>query len=507
VTRPFVPSPYQQAVFDHFAKPTGSVVVKAVAGSGKSTTIARAITHLPARATATLLAFNKDASVELAAKVAENDPTGRWAKSVRTFHSAGMGAYRYWRNSVRVDDAKVFNIIDRAMTVDQARVYGSFIRRMVGLAKSAGLGYLVHDTPSNWADLRDHFEVYLEIADDERYSEADALSLCSAVLSASRADLGTIDFDDMLYMPLVHNVKFFQVDCLIVDEAQDTNAVQLALMKRMVKPKGWVCAVGDPAQAIYGFRGADSSALDNIRRSFGAKELPLTVSYRCAKSVVARAQTLVPYIEAHDDAPEGSVSVVPSPQGEAESVAFYRDLRDDDFVLCRNTAPLVSLAYALIGNGRPARVLGRDIGKGLTALISRMKAANIEELVDRLEDFRSREVAKWQSKHNEARAQSVDDKVECITVLIDGLPEYDRTIPALVSAIDALFTDRPDAGAITLSTVHKAKGLERGRVFVWRADLMPSPWARQDWAKQQEDNLQYVAWTRAKTELILVYGE
>jgi len=506
MSKPFVPSPYQQAVFDHFANPTGSIVVKAVAGSGKSTTIARAMRFLPPRATATLLAFNKDASVELAAKVAENDSSGRWAKSVRTFHSAGMGAYRYWRNNVRVDDAKVFNIIDRSMTQDQARVYGSFIKRMVSLAKSSGIGYLVPDSPSAWFDLREHFDVYLEIVDDERYSEAEALSLCSAVLSASRADLGVIDFDDMLYMPLVHNVKFFQVDCLIVDEAQDTNAVQLALMKRMVKPKGWVCAVGDPRQAIYAFRGADSSALDNIRRAFGAKELPLTVSYRCAQSIVAFAKSLVPYIEAHDDAPEGSVSVVQTPQGEALP-AFLRAFRPTDFVLCRNTAPLISLAYALIGAGTRCTVLGREIGKGLVTLISRMNAQNIEELEAKLEAHRNREVAKWQSKHNEAKAQAIDDKVECIFVAIDRLDEANRTVPELVSSIEALFSDRDDGSVLTLATVHKAKGLERDRVFVWAAHLMPSKWARQDWAREQEDNLRYVAWTRARLELILVEGE
>ena len=507
----FTPSPYQQAIFDHFRTGKGSVIVKAVAGSGKSTTIARALPFLRASQTATLLAFNKDAATELQAKVAklaeEEKRTDRFAKSIKTFHSAGFGAYRYWRNRVRVDDAKVFNIIDSMMTKDQARVYSPFIKRMVSLAKSAGIGYLVPNAQSSWIELQERHDIYLDIEDNAAYSEAEAMSLAQAVLSASRDQTDVIDFDDMLFMPLVHNVSFFKADVLIVDEAQDTNAVQLALMKRMVKPGGWVCAVGDPKQAIYGFRGADSSAMDNIRSAFGARELPLTVSYRCSQSVVKLAKTLVPYIEAHDDAPAGIVRIAPTPSTPAECASFYAELRNDDFVLCRNTKPLVQLAYALVGAGRPARVLGRDIGRGLTSLITKMHCDNVIDLERKLEDWCAREVAKWSSKHNEQRAQAAEDRVACIFVVLDRLDEDHRTVQDLIAAIDALFTDKPDARSITLSTVHKAKGLEAERVFVWRADLMPSPWARQEWAREQEDNITYVAWTRAKTELVLVSGE
>ena len=55
-----------------------------------------------------------------------------------------------------------------------------------------------------------------------------------------------------------------------------------------------------------------------------------------------------------------------------------------------------------------------------------------------------------------------------------------------------------------LSTIHKAKGLEWDRVFLWRWDLLPSPWARFEWQKEQERNAMYVAVTRARRELYFV---
>lgn len=74
-------------------------------------------------------------------------------------------------------------------------------------------------------------------------------------------------------------------------------------------------------------------------------------------------------------------------------------------------------------------------------------------------------------------------------------------MPALLAAIDELFADK--ANAITLATIHRSKGLEANKV-VWLNYDFRSKWARQDWQKQQEKNLCYVAATRAKIELVLI---
>jgi superfamily I DNA/RNA helicase len=103
-------------------------------------------------------------------------------------------------------------------------------------------------------------------------------------------DTSCIDFDDMLWLPVILGHKFSTLDWLFVDEAQDTNDIQIEILERSLGHSSRFVAVGDPHQAIYGFRGANSDALDKIVARFACRTLPLSVSYRCSKAVVAEAQ-------------------------------------------------------------------------------------------------------------------------------------------------------------------------------------------------------------------------
>ena len=79
---------------------------------------------------------------------------------------------------------------------------------------------------------------------------------------------------------------------------------------------------------------------------------------------------------------------------------------------------------------------------------------------------------------------------------------------SLLAKIELTFTDEPNTSRLTLSTVHKAKGLEFETVFILDFDkYMPSKWAAQDWQKVQERNLIYVAVTRAKNKLVYIYSD
>ena len=251
-------------------------------------------------------------------------------------------------------------------------------------------------------------------------------------------------------------------------------------------------AVGDPCQAIYSFRGADSESIQHIKDEFNAKELPLSVSYRCPKSVVAVAKQYVPYIEPSEQAPEGKVSVL----DEWNSEVFL----PTDGVICRNSAPLIDLAFRLLKHGRACKVLGRDIGQGLVRLIKKMDADTVEELEEKLATYQGRECQKLMAKGKEEQAAAIEDRVATIMIFCDQLEESHRTVDHLIERIERLFTDDP-AGVLTLSTVHKAKGLEYDRVFILNPELMPSRYARQAWQVQAERNVIYVAVTRAKSEL------
>ena len=82
-----------------------------------------------------------------------------------------------------------------------------------------------------------------------------------------------------------------------------------------------------------------------------------------------------------------------------------------------------------------------------------------------------------------------------------------RSFEACLATLESMFDDAKEAGKLTLSTVHKAKGKEYPTVLILRPELMPSRAARQDWQWDQEINLMYVACTRAKSTLIYAKEE
>jgi len=493
----FKPSPYQQDIFDFVRAGTESGIIEAVAGSGKTTTIVESLKFISKDKFVLFLAFNKAIATHLdeILKRLRMDNV-----KAATFHSTGFGA---WMNAnrdhkIRVEANKVRDLCREWIAEGDLKDYMGFVMKLVGLAKGFGMGYLIPDTGESWHELIDHFDVSLNTDRSGRGSkevtEERGIELAKMILQKSIEDAEyVIDFDDMLYMPLIKDLRFRQYDYVFVDEAQDTNGVQIALLKRMLKPGGRLIAVGDPYQAIYGFRGADSEAMSRIANEFDCHVLPLSVSYRCPQNVVQAAKEFVPIIEAHEHAPFGVVESL----GGFDPTQFT----NTDAILCRVTAPLVETAYDLIRRRVACRILGRDIGVGLETLIKQMKARDIDHLEERLDAYAGREIAKLTSKGKEDRAQQVDDKVTTLRTIIGHLPEDERTIDGLIRSIQTLFTDN-NKGLLTLSTVHKAKGLEWPRVFILGRDkYMPSPWARKAWQKSQEMNLIYVAYTRAKQEL------
>ncbi len=321
----------------------------------------------------------------------------------------------------------------------------------------------------------------------------------------------------MILAPLYFKARFWQYDFVMIDEAQDTNPARRALALRLLKPGGRMVAVGDPAQAIYGFTGADADALELIRKATNAKTLPLNVTYRCPRQIVARAQRWVSDITAHESAPEGSIRSIyltASPKPAPGSPTYperpwigQETLTADDAILCRNTKPLVALAYDLLRRGVACKVEGRQIGQGLIALINRWKAKNTTALINAVTEWREKEVAKWLAKGKEAKAEDVSDRCETIIVLAQNLLEEGKTrVSDLIAFIDGMFATTKEGEkpkCLTLATVHKSKGREWNRVFILgQAKYMPSKWARKDWQMEQERNLMYVATTRAQRELI-----
>lgn len=499
----FTPSIFQKAVFDFITDGNGSAIVEAVAGSGKSTTILEALALIAATKKVVFLAFNKSIAEELKSKAPNY-------VDCMTMNALGHKAVFKKFGRVALDANKTSLIIERLVdsgkyTDQEARFMASTCKKLVNIAKSVGivpktlsnLVSLLPDTNENWNAIFDHFDIEVgsEEMDADQIQELknQIIDFTRVVLHKSIEEVQIIDFNDQLYFPVIFSLPVFAYDWVFVDEAQDVSAIQRALLLKAKKKIGRLVAVGDPAQAIYGFRGADSDSLKNIAKTFNCVTLPLSISYRCPKAVVREAQRFVSHIQSSETAPEGVVKDL----GFAKPEMF----KADDMVVCRSSAPIIQLAYSLISKKIPAKVMGRELGEGLITLIKKLKARSVSQLADKLDDWFHKETKKLLDKDPEANISKVEDKFECLNCFI----KYSGadTVDGVITAIQNLFGE-VQVGFVILSTIHKSKGLEAKRVFILDSWRMPSPYAKKPHQIEQENNLFYVAVTRSKEELYYV---
>lgn len=502
----YPPSIQQKAVYRWIRDGNGNLILVAVAGAGKTTTILNGATMM--RGFVNICAYNKKISVEINGKLkAANQPSRIQAG---TFHSFGLRNWRKMAPKLEIVGRKVPDICEALKVPEDLQ---EFVVDLVSLGKQRALGVLgeINDE-SLWMDIVDHYDVDESLPMDKVSALtnldqmiSDGVGYAVQVYRKSlEMDWDIIDYDDMILAPLIHDARMWLNDWLLVDEAQDTNPARRELAKRMLRPGGRAIFVGDPAQAIYGFTGADNDSLDIIEREFNCQKLPLTVTYRCPKRVVDLARNWVSHITAADSAPEGAVSTITSEQ--------FVQLPPEMFtpqaaMLCRTTAPLVGMAYGLIRRGIPCHVEGKQIGVGLLNLVDKFKTGTISVLQDKMSAWVEKEVKKFMEKKQDKKAENLIEKAECINVLIQCLPA-EATVADLKNHIRNLFGDTPEdktPAHFVLSTVHKSKGREWPTVYLYdRANLMPHKSARQDWQLEQERNLIYVAVTRAMSNLIEV---
>ena len=428
------------------------------------------------------LAFNKSIADELQRRVPGH-------VRAQTTHSIGFAAVRNSLGQVKMEQHKCSFLVQDYkdnFKKEEWRAASVKIKRLVSLAKNHCVGGLMDDSTLTWNYLNEHFIV-----------DADDMMIKCArdVLTRSIEDTRTIDFDDMIFLPVLKKMKFNKLDWIFVDEAQDLSQVQLEMLKLIVKPDtGRLVAVGDPHQAIYGFRGADSKSIERIKSEFKAIELPLSISYRCSKAAVAAAKEYVPHIEASESANAGEIAPIEKRKVDSE-------LRAGDMVLCRFKAPVISLAYRLLKANKPAQVLGRDIAEGLVSLIEKLGAKNVSVLVQQVNEWRYEEIQKLLKKDENADTSVIEDRAESILAFCENSKA--TKVKDLIVEIRGMFGDGDDNSIIKLSTIHKAKGLESERVFI--IDLGWSFKKKlQEWQLEQEDNLRYVAITRTKNFLGLI---
>lgn len=443
--------------------------LSARAGTGKTSTILaglEALDRSPGKwspSMFTLVAFNKENQLDLQAKAA-----GTGAQ-IATLHSLGFAALRRYNRSLELDSKKIFQLmVEAGFKGKNRRARFSETMRLVSVAKNWGLGAgLLEDKPDEWIDLADMY--CLHQADLEIAREALGRS------NKLAREQGLVDFDDMVYLPLVWKLGLETRAGVIVDEAQDLSPLNLALLKKTPGKKWYV---GDPFQCIYQFRGARNGGGLGV----GLPELPLTTCWRCDREIIQEARKWVGDIQARPGARSGEVL------HECRHVDWTKE--QPGALLARNNEDLVDVALALWNAGRPVYILGRDFGRALLDALEEIHGDGAG-LRDGIKDWAEHKADRYPNQAGHYLA--LGKVLLAFWYAFKGRKRMEMNI-------GTFFSDQPRPGAWVLSTIHRAKGKEWDEV--WLLD-----WERagsEPWSLEAERNLHYVAITRARHRLHIV---
>lgn len=512
----FTPSKYQEDIFNFILNDHRNLVISAVAGSGKTTTLIKALEIIPEDKSVIFLAFNHSIVKELKERV----PKDKKNITLSTIHSYGMKTLMNSLHS-EVDVKKYRNILQSIIdfktgkNITNLKLYDfneeqkEYVNEIYKLIPNV---FEKKDFITNTLELCDLCRLNLvnfniksigileikKIATKYSIDDDDNESTVAWFLSKIGIQYHKkIDYNDMILLPIILDIKVDTYDFVFIDESQDLNKCQRTLMLKSINNNGGrFISVGDEKQAIYAFAGADHESYQKLKTLPNTVELPLSYTYRVSPEIIDLVKHINPLIIAHPK----------NRRGRIYDDFSYKDLKDGDMVLCRNTFPLVSLCLKLLTEGKKSFVVGSDIGGSLINLVKSItkknELADMDDVITQLVSEKDKMVKNVMTKHNISRGEALkerkivlfSEKIEQLDVL-----SYNICDPNLViERIGNIFTNDEKNG-IKLSTIHKSKGLESERVFMIHRDLMYSIRCKQSWEIEQERNLEYVAYTRAKT--------
>jgi DNA helicase-2/ATP-dependent DNA helicase PcrA len=461
------PTEEQQAIVEHTRKNAANLMVNALAGTGKSATL-KLIDKVHRTKPALYLVFNKR-NAEEAIKSGEFSST----TTIKTFNGCGHGIWaKVCTGPLNLQKDKMRQLwkaeVDAMTYADRSEAWLHYSVVMDGLEKAKALGYVPPDCP--YPHQSTITPADLQRGMDER-PDPFAMDLINSLLSRSihLAFDGLIDFNDQIYMPALFGGPFPKFPRVMVDEYQDQSPVNHALLARLVT--GRIIGVGDPNQNIYGFRGALAGGMSAAVRHYQMDELPLSVSFRCPSEIVKAAQWHVPQFRWIKEG--GSVKV--------NKVYAGSEFPDDSTIICRNNAPLLSLAFKLISNGRSVSVLGSELGPRLVGIMKKLGDPTMTRAAT------CAAIEAWREQKLAASSKSADDLADCMRVFV----EHGTTLSQMISYAEHLFKQQ---GTIRLLTGHKSKGLEFDNVYFLDPHLL-------NLSHNQDRNLRYVIQTRSQNLL------
>lgn len=501
-----VPTPEQAAIIAAAQERSESILVRAYAGCAKTTTLELIAKALPQGGLA--LAFN----VKIKKELEKRFPASFTIKTMNGLGHSAWGAALGKR--LTLDEKKLGRIVTAVMREANYSASADDWAVVKQLAQSAMTQGLVPREFTQKGLVEDKQAFWDDLATDLLGSPDD--TLCGFARQAIIANVkegfaGTISFDDQIYLSTMFGGRFPRFPLVMVDEAQDLSPLNHVQVRKCASDR--LIVVGDEKQAIYSFRGADTASISKLRALRPEWiELPLATTFRCPRRLVTRQRGHVPDFKAFHANTEGDIFEWNSADEPAQRAWGHQKLfglgHTEIAVLCRNNAPLLSLAFKLLRKQIGVTMIGRDIGKGLILLSKKIipdDNTNAEGCFAAISAWRANESAKAVATGHDERLDAIEDKAESLLAILEGSAA--QSARGLRARLGELFAR--DSGRVVLSTGHRAKGLEWDLVVHLDPWRVPSKWATRAAQKgdlramEQELNLRYVIETRAKRALAL----
>jgi superfamily I DNA/RNA helicase len=470
----FTPTEEQSAVVDRARSTTDNILLSALAGAAKTSTLVLIAEALP-DTQILCLAFNKRIADEMQERLPSNC-------RAMTLNSLG---HRTWIEAtgrrLRIETSKTYQIlkaiVDDCPRGDKDILYENFaeLMRIIDFGKTCGYIPSGHYEKAKRLFDDDSFFAHIE----QKLTDLEIGVIRIATLaSLKQAFEGICDYNDQILMPTVFHGAFPRYPLTLVDEAQDLSALNHATLRKMIGTRRLI-AVGDPNQAIYGFRGAHEESMPKLQKEFDMYEMHLSISFRCPRAVIRHSHWRAPTMRWPEWAGEGEVNYLT--QWNAN------DLPESATIICRNNAPLFRLAIKLLIAGRPVELHGKDVVASLTKIMRKFGGHDMRtvDVLDKIDLWEAQ-----QKEKNKNRAHgSIEDRAECMRIFANqGATLGD----ALAYAQHMVQLHSP----LKMMTGHKAKGLEFDHVFFLDNELVGDD--------EQEPNLRYVIITRAKQTLTYI---
>jgi DNA helicase-2/ATP-dependent DNA helicase PcrA len=481
-------SDHQKVIFNNIENGDGHTVIQSSPGSGKSTTILQGLRHVPDQYKTdnkTLFtAFTSSSAKHLESHI----PKGVYSK---THHSLGFAPLRkawghvYGIGGMGSVDIKNDSAFALATEEVGHKANENKLRQMLVFAMDYAKISLA-DTVEDIEKVIDQFGIDLCGIDSVRFSNH-VLSMMNKCAQAPRKLNGrsVISYADMIYLWWKNGWDLQKFDRVFVDEAQDLSPARTTLIINSLALGGRICAVLDKNQAIFGFAGASDNVVDMFMNELKAKQLHLSVSYRCPRSVIELAKRINPLIEAAPNAIDGTIDSI-------KSEDLYASVKEGSVILSRTNWPLIRACYKMLAMNMKVCIKGKDIGDRFQWRINCWANDTVESLINSINGWREemcdRLIRRKQS------TETVEDEARSLELFTEGA----STIEEVKDRINSFFSDSP--AQITLSTVHKYKGLENPNVYLLSKTLHPDRGG-------EEERIYYTGITRSSNCLTFVEGK